>query len=114
MAIIWSVIAPGTGHLINHRLVLAFFLISWWAAILYFSHVLAAIHFTLYGMFEEAKNVVSIQWLLNIPSVYFFCIFDSYVVTVEGNKLFKWEQDKFLRQQYQPESFPMPFDREAT
>ncbi len=112
MAVFWSMLTPGIGQLINHRLVLAFFLIGWWAAILYFSRVLSAIHFTLYGMFEEAKQVVNIQWLLNIPSVYLFGIYDAYMNTVECNKLFEWEQGKFLRRQYQSASFPMPFDKE--
>lgn len=112
MAVIWSVMTPGMGQFVNHRLVLAFFLIGWWGAILYFSRVLTAIHFTMYGMFEEAKQIVSIQWLLNIPSVYFFAIYDAYMDTVEGNKLFEWEQGKFLRSHYQTPSFPMPFKKE--
>ena len=109
MAALWSMLAPGAGQLINHRMVLAFFLIGWWAAIIYFSRVLPAIHYTMYGMFDEAAAVVSPQWLLNIPSIYFFGIYDAYVDTVESNKLFDWEQGKFLRRQYQTASFPVPF-----
>ena len=108
-AVLWSMLAPGLGQLINHRLIVAFFLIGWWGVIIYFSRVLSAIHYTMLGQFAEAAAVVDPHWLLNIPSVYFFGIYDAYVDTVESNKLFNWEQGKFLRQQYQSASFPMPF-----
>jgi hypothetical protein len=111
---VWSMLSPGLGQLINHRLVLAFFLIGWWGAILYLSHALTAIHYTFLGRFEEAKAVTDPQWLLNIPSVYFFGIFDAYVQTVESNKLFNWEQSKFFKEHYQSPSFPMPFTEKAT
>ncbi len=111
MAVLWSMLTPGTGQLINHRLVLAFFLIGWWGAIIYFSRVLPAIHYTMQGMFDEAKAAVDPQWLLNIPSVYCFGVYDAYMDTVESNKLFEWEQGKFLKRQYQSAAFPMPFRR---
>ena len=79
---------------------------------MYFSNVLTAIHLTLNGMIEESKLVINPQWLLNIPSLYFFGIYDAYINSVESNKLFEWEQSKFLKHQYQPAIFPMPFNIE--
>jgi TM2 domain-containing membrane protein YozV len=107
-AIAWSMLSPGVGQLIIHRIIVAFFLIGWWVVVVINSNVLPAIHLTMQGAFEQSKQVVNPQWLLNIPSLYCFGIYDAYVNTVESNKLFEWEQSKFLRRQYQSKSFPMP------
>lgn len=107
-AVAWSALMPGLGQLIIHRIVVAFFLLFWWIAVVYFSKVLPAIHYTLLGMFDQAKAIVDPQWLLNIPSIYFFSVYDAYANTVESNNLFKWEQAKFLKRNYQYHSFPMP------
>lgn len=113
-AFAWSMLSPGAGQLIIHRIIVAFFLIGWWITVIISSNVLPAIHLTMQGAFEQAKQAADPQWLLNIPSLYFFGIYDSYVNAVESNKLFEWELGKFLRRQYQPSSFPMPFDKENT
>jgi hypothetical protein len=107
-AMLWSALMPGLGQLIIHRILVAFFLLFWWIVVIYFSNVLPAIHYTLLGMFDQAKAVVNPQWLLNIPSIYFFSAYDAYINTVESNKLFEWEQAKFLKRNYQCHSFPMP------
>jgi len=107
-ALIWSAISPGAGQLITHRIVVAFFLLAWWIAVIYNSKALPAIHYTMLGMFDEAKAVINPQWFLNIPSLFFFAMYDAYINTVESNKLFDWEQAKFLRDNYQPRSFIMP------
>jgi hypothetical protein len=106
-ALIWSAISPGVGQMITHRIV-AFFLLAWWIAVIYYSKALPAIHYTMLGMFEEAKAIINPQWFLNIPSLLFFAMYDAYTNTVESNKLFDWEQAKFLRGNYQPRSFIMP------
>ena len=84
-----------------------------WIVIVYFSKVLPAIHFTFQGQFDMARAVVNPQWLLNIPSVYLFAIYDAYINTVESNKLFEWELAKFLKRDYQDHAFPMPFGRKG-
>jgi len=113
VAFFWSLISPGVGQLIIHRIVVAFFLLAGWIVVVYFSRALPAIHFTLQGQFDMARNVVNPQWLLNLPSVYFFAMYDAYVNTVESNKLFEWEQSKFLKRAYQDHSFPMPVGKEG-
>ncbi len=112
-ALVWSIFTPGVGQLITHRIVVAFFLIGWWIVVVYLSKLLPAIHYTLLGNFQRAKDVLDLHWVLNIPSVYFFGIYDAYVSTVESNNLFEWEQNKFLKRQYQSASFHMPFKKGA-
>ncbi|MDF2545430.1 MAG: rane protein [Anaerosolibacter sp.] len=107
-AFLWSALLPGGGQLYIHRIITAAFAIAWWIVILYFSKLLPAIHFSLLGQFEQAKSVLDVQWILNVPSVYGFTVYDAYVNTVENNKLYDWEQSKFLKQQYQYPKFNMP------
>lgn len=108
VAVVWSFLMPGAGQLYIHRIVTATFVISWFVIIIYLSNALPAIHHTMLGQFDMAKSVVDKHWFLNIHSVYFFAIYDAYVNTVENNKLYDWEQAKFLKRNYQPMEFHMP------
>jgi hypothetical protein len=63
------------------------------------------------GQFELAKEALNKQWVLNVPSIFLFGVYDAYVHTVEGNKLFEWEQARFLRQEFQSKLFQMPFPK---
>lgn len=111
VSVMWSLLVPGAGQLYIHRLITAFFLVSWFIVICYNSKFLPAMHYTLLGDFEQVKAVVDIHWLLNIPSVYFFGMYDAYINTVENNKLFDWEQRKFLKRQYQNSNFVIPLNK---
>jgi len=71
----------------------------------------SALHYTFLGQFEYAKSIVNPQWFLNISSVYFFAIYDAYENTVSNNKLFDWEQIRFLKKNYQDKNFNMPFKK---
>lgn len=104
----WTFIMPGAGQLAAHRTIIAFFILVWWIAIVYYSNFLSAFHYTFMGDFEQARSVIDPQWALNIPSVYFFAVFDAYLSTVESNKLFDLEQAKFLKREYQRSSFKIP------
>lgn len=53
------------------------------------------------GDFANAKAVVNPHWLLNLPSIYMFSIYDAYINCVEFNNLFDLEQSKFLKRNYQ-------------
>lgn len=110
-SVIWSFIMPGVGQLSIHRIITAFFILIWWIAIIYYSKFLPAIHYTLFGDFEHARAILNPQWTLNIPSIYFFTIYDAYINTVESNKLFDWEQAKFLKRNYQNSSFVIPLPK---
>ena len=105
---IWSMLVPGSGQLYIHRLITAFFIVVWWIIICFYSRILPALHYTLLGDFEQTKAVLNIQWFLNLPSIYFFAIYDAYINTVSNNKLFDREQSKFFKKHYQSPNFIMP------
>ncbi|MCX8130285.1 MAG: hypothetical protein N3I35_09325 [Clostridia bacterium] len=108
VSLVWSGLMPGIGQLYLHRLPAAFFILFWWIVIIYFSKALPAIHYTLTGNPSQAAVVLDPQWFLNLPSIYFFSAYDAYTKTVENNKLFEWEQSKFLQRSYQNGLFHMP------
>lgn len=111
VSVSWSLLVPGCGQLYLHRIITAFFIIVWWIVICYYSKLLPSIHYTLLGDFQQAKEVLNMHWFLNIPSVYFFAMYDAYINTVENNKLYDWEQSKFLKRDYQNLKFIMPFKK---
>lgn len=114
VAVVWSAFMPGLGQLYIHRVVAAFFILVWWILFNYFSHFLEAVTLILLGDFAKATDAVSgqhAQWLLFMPSVYGFAIYDAYVNTVENNKLFEDEQRDFLKKTYQHPNFVMPKSR---
>ena len=108
VAAAWSILMPGTGHLYNHRLPTGFIVLVWWIMVSFFSHLLEAIQYTAIGAFSQAISVADPEWLLFMPSLYLFVIFDAYANTVEYNKLFEIEQAKFLVDNYQKAGFEMP------
>jgi len=108
VAAAWSLISPGAGQLYIHRIVVAAFTLIWVIVVAYFSKVLPAIQYSLLGQLAKAKAVVDWQWLLNIPSLYVYAMYDAYTNCVEGNNLYDWEQSKFLRRNYQSKNFHMP------
>lgn len=105
---IWSILIPGSGQLYIHRLITALFVVLWWIAICYYSKLLPALHYTFLGDFEQAKSILDMHWFLNIPSLYFFAVYDAYVNTVENNNLYDWEQSNFLKREYQNPNFIIP------
>ncbi|MEH7178530.1 hypothetical protein [Neobacillus vireti] len=105
LAILWSLFAPGLGQLYLHRTITAFFLIFCCIVFCYFSHFFEAVSLLFLGKIQESISVLNAQWLLFLPSIYGFAAYDSYINTVENNKLFKKEQMKFLMENYQHPSF---------
>lgn len=100
VAAAWSALMPGLGHLYVQRLPCGFFLLLWWVATAYFSRLMEVLTYTLLGDFAQAVAVADWQWLLFMPSIHWFAIYDSYVNTVEHNKLFAREQAAYLRREY--------------
>ncbi|MDT9027194.1 MULTISPECIES: hypothetical protein [Rossellomorea] len=105
MSVLWSLFIPGLGQLYVHRIVTAFFVIIWTVVFFYYSHGLEAISLLFLGEIKEATSVINPEWLLFFPSLYGFSIFDSYMNTVENNKLFEKEQRAFLKKNYQSPTF---------
>lgn len=108
VALAWSALLPGLGHMYVHKVITGLFIFVYTVSIMYFSHLPLSIHLTMVGDFEQAKQVLDMQWLLYLPSIYCFIYYDAYCSAVELNKLFEKEQSKFLRQQYQHPQFRMP------
>jgi hypothetical protein len=108
IAIAWSVLVPGLGHLYLHKIITGFFIFGYTVAILYFGHIPMGIKYTLVGEFQKAKEVMEPQWVLFLPSIFLFIIYDAYTSAVEHNKLFEKEMSKYLRQNYQNPHFKFP------
>jgi hypothetical protein len=101
MSVIWSLFMPGLGQLHIHRIVTAFFALVWTILFLYFSKTLIAVHQLFLGKIPEATAVLDKQWLLYMPSMWGFAVYDSYVNTVENNKLYDAEQKDYLIKHFQ-------------
>lgn len=101
VAAFWPMVMPGIGQLYLNRIVTAFYLLSVWILVCYQSHALEVLHFTLMGQFSEAISIANAEWLMFIPSIYFYAVYDGYINTVENNKLFDKEQRAFLKRHYQ-------------
>lgn len=105
MAVFWSALIPGLGQLYIHRLITALFIISWTITFLYLSHFLEAIPLLIIGDISQSTVVLNGEFLLMLPSIYGFAIYDAYVNTVENNILFEKEQRSFLKEHYQDSNF---------
>jgi hypothetical protein len=108
LACILSILSPGLGHLYVHKVMTGLFFIVWTIIVIYLSKALPAVHYTFTGDFSQATSTVDMQWLMYLPSIYGFVLHDTYVTAVECNKLFKKEQSKFLRENFQRSDFKKP------
>ncbi|MCY0875634.1 MAG: hypothetical protein OWT28_05130 [Firmicutes bacterium] len=107
MSVLWSLMMPGLGQLHIHRVVMAFFLLIWTIVFFYESHVLQADQWLVLGQISRATQVLNKEWLLFIPSILGFAIYDAYANTVENNKLYDSEQANYLRKHYQQLRFTL-------
>lgn len=105
MAALWSLFVPGLGQLYIHRIITAFFVIIWTVIFFYFSNALEGVTLLFLGEVQQATSVFDAQWFLFLPSTYGFAIYDSYINTVENNKLFEKEQRKYLQLNFQHPNF---------
>ncbi|BBW96136.1 MULTISPECIES: hypothetical protein [Geobacillus] len=108
LALAWSVLAPGLGHLYVHKVIAGLFLFGFTIIVSYFARLPEAIIYTLTGRFDEAVRIVNMQWALYLPSIYSFVFYDAYVSAVEYNKLFEKELSNYLRRRCQPKPFRWP------
>lgn len=110
LAIFWSFVFPGLGHLYIGRLPSGFYILLWTMVSLYFSNLVPAIHFSFYGDFQSASNVLNRQWLLFLPSMYCFAAYDAYQNCDSFTNLMRKQQNHFLLNHFQKkhvaEKFP--------
>lgn len=107
-SLFWSLLTPGLGNLYASRIFSVIFFLTWWLIITYKANVYSAIHVTLMGDFQHATRLLVPQWFLFIPSIYCFAAYDSYVSTVETNKLMNQYMSRELKGKYQDLGFKMP------
>ncbi|XKF67540.1 hypothetical protein LG329_15760 [Virgibacillus necropolis] len=107
LALMWSLFLPGIGQLYIHRIIPAFFVIIWTVISFYYSHAPEATTLLVLGKIQQATSVLNPEWLLYLPSLYGFSMYDSYMNTVENNKLFEKEQRRFLKDNYQKPGFDL-------
>ena len=108
VAVAWTLLLPGLGHIYTHRIPTGFFLLVWWIAIAYYSFLLPATQFTALGDFGQAKNILDPEWIMFLPSIYGFAAYDAYVNAIEYNRLFEKEQAAYLKKKYQSPTFILP------
>jgi len=108
-SIIWSILMPGLGQFLIHRIPTGFFILAWWLVLCYFSNLPLATYYTMIGSFSKVFSVLRPQWFLYMPSLYMFSMYDSYFFSVELNKLFKLEQAQFFRKEFQNAQFKLPW-----
>jgi TM2 domain-containing membrane protein YozV len=105
VSLMWSLFIPGLGQLYIHRIITALFGIVSLVVFFYYSHFLEAVSLLFLGNVKEATSVLNPEWLLFLPSHYGFAMYDSYINTVENNKLFEKELRNHLTENYQSKSF---------
>lgn len=105
MPVFWSLCMPGLGQFYLHRIITALFSLVWTIVFLYLSKALVAVHLLFLGDLHNATSVLEKQWLLYMPSMWGFAVYDSYINTVENNKLYDSEQKTFLIKKFQHPNF---------
>ncbi|NPV91216.1 MAG: hypothetical protein HPY50_10650 [Firmicutes bacterium] len=105
LAAVWSAFAPGMGQLYSQRIFFGFFLAIFWLFLIIQSNLFEAAYFTMVGDFKQSKAVLDLQWLLFMPSIYGFGIYNAYVYAASINKIYETEQARYLKKNYQPPGF---------
>lgn len=107
-SLFWSFLVPGLGQLLIHRILTAIFVIISTVIFFYYSHAQEAVLLLFLGKVNEATSVLNPEWLLFLPSHYGFAVFDSYINTIENNKLFEKDLRRYLIMNYQSKTFQIP------
>ncbi|GIO84714.1 hypothetical protein J25TS5_16460 [Paenibacillus faecis] len=102
LAALWSAAVPSMGQLYLHRIVLAVSVLIFTILIIDGSNFILSLHYLILGDLRRSSAVLDAQWLLYLPSMYLFNIYESYTNAVENNKLFNKDLKNFLLRNYQP------------
>lgn len=107
LALAWSLLFPGLGHLFLHRLPIGSLIVGCCFTIAYFAHLADAGLFTIVGSIEQANALLEPGWYSYYPSMFCFAAYDSYRIAVGQNHLFEQELFHYLRQNAQPRDFKL-------
>ncbi len=105
LAVFWSFVTPGLGHMYIGRAPSGFYILIWWVIVLYFSHGLQSILYTFLGDFHLAVAVTDTQWFLFLPSMFGFAAYDAYRQCDAYNKLMGQQQSLYLMKNFQSDCF---------
>lgn len=92
VAMWWSVLLPGLGHVYVESHFTGFLLMLWEAILNHQANLNLAIFHTILGQYSDAGRVLRLEWALMYPFVYLFAIFDSYRLAVQVNKYCQLEE----------------------
>lgn len=87
----FSTVLGGMGQIYNGQYVKGFLLVGWAIAINYYAQTNHLLNKLLMGQEVHLENI-NWEWLLFLPSIYGFCIWDAYMSATEINKLLVEEQ----------------------
>ncbi len=82
----WSAAIPGYGHVMLCKYVTGFLFIAWEFLVNVNSKLNTAILYTFLGRFDEAIDVINLNWILLYAPVYLFSMWDSRRVAIDLNK----------------------------
>ncbi|WP_238996496.1 hypothetical protein [Paenibacillus pinistramenti] len=102
LAVFWSMCIPSLGQLYLNYVLLALLIMILAVVLVWKSSIVFAIHYLLLGDITSANQVVDCQWLLYMPSFYFFAIYQAYCAAIENNRLFTDTLKNHLIRKYQP------------
>lgn len=103
-----SAVMPGAGCFVIQRMNRALYLMLLWTAVAYLSGIYVSSVHTFAGQFELAKQSLNIHWFMNVPSIWFFSVYEAYSCTLENNKLYRRELMIYLQNEYQNMKIRLP------
>jgi len=87
VAAAWSAAFPGFGHFYLGDYLRGYIFIIWEIGINIYSHLNEAIMYTFTGRFAQAREVFDLRLGALYMIIYIFCIWDTYNIAVDYNKL---------------------------
>lgn len=108
VSIFWSFVLPGLGHMYVLRMATGYFLIAFWFICAYYSRIFQVLQLTMLGDFSQAIGIADPQWLLFMPSIYGYAVYEAYSSTVEMNKIFDTELREYVEKNYQEFALKLP------
>ncbi|MFC0211704.1 hypothetical protein ACFFK0_04415 [Paenibacillus chartarius] len=109
LTIFLTLFMPGLGQLYLQSLMTGIFSISLWLAACYYSNFPIAVVLTLTGRVAEVSRIVDMQWILFLPSLYCFALYDALASSITVNRIYETELGEHLKRKHQQtDQFNMP------
>lgn len=94
---IWSLLSPGLGQLYAGSTVVGTLVLAWWIYVAYKAEAVRMWLYSFLGDYNAVAEMVDWQWILFMPSMYAFAIYQAYTAVIESNTLYDIEQIRYLR-----------------